>query len=1750
MKANTQTRKRTPLTRVFSIIMALFMAVMVIPDVKPLKAYAAEYNIWILGHQVTDSNKSDILGSSSVVKFSFDYNTNTLTVKSRNSSNPTIYTQDSRYYSSGDENIIYSTYSNLIVKIDNDVTFEDNKEVSPIHYNNIDGILTLTGSGKLTVKTDSQSFIRARNLRITDANLDLFIGGYLLVYSNFNYIPNLNICNSTITSHNGNDLISTYSNGMNCRLTDCYISDPVDGEIIETTSAYVVDSNGNSVNSFTIVPGTKPDKYAGLKVAGTQVTSENKDSIGDTGASYDPDTKTLTLKKNFTATDVPAIENTGIDGLKIKTAGSYTITENGTEPAFLFTENTEFTGTSNLTVNALSYGVKFDTTDSSKALTIAAPLTINSSLYGIYGRSGPSLKLNSANIKINNCANGAVVGFNGKITLGTNIVLDKPQPNNISSTSGGIRVSASGALATEVATAASATYGITVNSTGVTRANCHDVLNNGNVSYDPSANILYVKGNLTKISSTRSGLTVSLTGDTNISGSTSTVFTLGANSKITGNGKLTCGAFKHQTGTLTIEDIEINCTSLFESTGNMQINNSRISTTGSLTASGNITVNNSEITSGGAIYTNSTSSSAGKITIDNSRVTTNGSLYTKYGNLQIANGSAVKVKGNIYSTYGTISISDTFINEPKDAAIGKSGSYNSAVVKGTNSNTLASNITIAPKSYGLRYGYKQVDSTWDLNNLDGNNKVSFDPDTNTLTIKGTPSTSNNNIYSTIPGLIIKVEADSDFHYSNFILDSDTTIIGPGKLSIGGSSCKKSITFDNVSVEIGDPEREYPEGESLHTTGDVNIINSDLDIVGTIYSSEGRIILDNSHITGPKGAKIETYGASGEYIAVDGYDGEGVQIRKGYGFKICGEDVTASSKLFKLGPDGALIYNPETNTITFTKDCVCGTSVPLIENIDNSGLNIDFNGHNVSTGTETFHASGIIQLRADTNITGKTKIYQIKGCSDAVINIKNADIECAHLYSTGRTDNVTFNIIDSHIYAYNSMYAFGQINLEGCYVSVPAPGLEYEQFEDGGCGLNYNDRAYTLKTEIVVGEYADYGFSIYNNKVNSLSDLDNLGNNGEFSYDPEKNTLTLLKDIYDNSNYVIQNVSNNGLIINGNGHTIESSKYLTFKADTVITGKLNIGKADSTITSGAAFAISVNNATLTVEDADLYINRLHIPKAAFGILASGDNSKLVIKNSNFSVESRAGISGFNGGITLDSCKIKTPKNYNLLAGATQIMEPKIAIAPIEYYPLYVAGVQVSEQNCHSVLEGYENYTDVEYVPEEKKLIFTDISAGSNWCIDNQGIDGLMIQIDNDITLNSLAGCIRIADGLETTIEACGNEILTLNAETGISCGTGSKLYIKDIELNSSTAKKGIFAEDGGAFIEMLDSNVNIRNASNGAFYGFTNGVDLRGCEVKTNGCILKDGSAVASVNETVKSTIFEIGPSSNKTDISDATMYLNTITYCYDGQNHQPMAVLTYNGKVLELGKDYIYSCRIQTAIGTYEAKAFGIGNFEGQISAEWKIAEMYSVKFTAGKVYSKKMYETKSSATVKAPNLSDKKFWRWETTDGKVLSYSQNYSFIVTKDVELVAQYVDKSVDVTPLPILNMDAIKTTYNGNKAIGFVFSHSVPKQYNVTEVGIKYGTNKLLGYTTGNNYAEVNLMNNPDYDIRSILINKATNHPADYKNNNGTYTFACGVGGKLDNYLYAIGYIKYHDEKTNKDIYVYSDTVVAATYNTAE
>ena len=107
---------------------------------------------------------------------------------------------------------------------------------------------------------------------------------------------------------------------------DCFYVLPIyAGAWTYTAASGWVYDNGDLVTAFEIKAGT-PNKF-NLWVGGTQVTEANRtDILGDGAASYDPEEKTLTLRKDISGWSMPAIVSD--DKLDIFVENDVTITSN------------------------------------------------------------------------------------------------------------------------------------------------------------------------------------------------------------------------------------------------------------------------------------------------------------------------------------------------------------------------------------------------------------------------------------------------------------------------------------------------------------------------------------------------------------------------------------------------------------------------------------------------------------------------------------------------------------------------------------------------------------------------------------------------------------------------------------------------------------------------------------------------------------------------------------------------------------------------------------------------------------------------------------------------------------------------------------------------------------------------------------------------------------------------------------------------------------------------------------------------------------------------------------------------------------------------------------------------------------------------------------------------------------------------------------------------------------------------------
>ena len=342
-------------------------------DNSPFQAFTkveefTKYDLFVAGTLVTSLNAKDVLGDG-VARY--DASKNTLSV----SDDITAPDAGTPCIKSGIEGLTINVTAPAELKATDQAIYLSNTA-------------TITGSSQLTISVSSDDdqataiFQKDGDIYVTDANLSAVglmwciggkiditnttisnLGGIYCFSSNTNIT---NITNSTV-SVNGihgigivgfgalridnstvNATIPDPSSAIGLwgavTLSNCYYKTPQGGYYDDAPLKRVlVDAEGNLATTVEIVPGEDPYLY----IAGKCVTSKNaSDILGNGVASYDEDTKTLTISGNITAPDddTPCIKS-GVEGLTIQVAAPSELRATN-EAIYLQGSNTTITGTS------------------------------------------------------------------------------------------------------------------------------------------------------------------------------------------------------------------------------------------------------------------------------------------------------------------------------------------------------------------------------------------------------------------------------------------------------------------------------------------------------------------------------------------------------------------------------------------------------------------------------------------------------------------------------------------------------------------------------------------------------------------------------------------------------------------------------------------------------------------------------------------------------------------------------------------------------------------------------------------------------------------------------------------------------------------------------------------------------------------------------------------------------------------------------------------------------------------------------------------------------------------------------------------------------------------------------------------------------------------------------------------------------------------------------------------------------------
>ncbi len=292
--------------------MCMFLSLVLIMMSSTFAMAQEKYGFKVAGVDVTGDNYLDLTQISGVSgKVSFDPNTKTLTLD-----NATIEID-------GSNAILNQTCKDLVIELLGTNTF---------NVTNSAGIYTcesttiMGGSGsKLTIENDRCAVL------FESSPLEI-VNCWLEAEGEWGISANNNVAEEVLTIRNSH-VEATGPTGSICdiaglELDGCYIDIP-------SNAAYDADSlavavNGETVTSKVVI---EPDSY-GINIADKPVTTlNNKDLTSIYGvsgkASYDPDTKTLTLDNatiERNSTDGTGIVNKTVSDFTVKLIGDNTVT--------------------------------------------------------------------------------------------------------------------------------------------------------------------------------------------------------------------------------------------------------------------------------------------------------------------------------------------------------------------------------------------------------------------------------------------------------------------------------------------------------------------------------------------------------------------------------------------------------------------------------------------------------------------------------------------------------------------------------------------------------------------------------------------------------------------------------------------------------------------------------------------------------------------------------------------------------------------------------------------------------------------------------------------------------------------------------------------------------------------------------------------------------------------------------------------------------------------------------------------------------------------------------------------------------------------------------------------------------------------------------------------------------------------------------------------------------------------------------
>lgn len=188
-----------------------------------------------------------------------------------------------------------------------------------------------------------------------------------------------------------------------------------------------------------------------------------------------------------------------------------------------------------------------------------------------------------------------------------------------------------------------------------------------------------------------------------------------------------------------------------------------------------------------------------------------------------------------------------------------------------------------------------------------------------------------------------------------------------------------------------------------------------------------------------------------------------------------------------------------------------------------------------------------------------------------------------------------------------------------------------------------------------------------------------------------------------------------------------------------------------------------------------------------------------------------------------------------------------------------------------------------------------------------------------------------------------------------------------------------------------------------------------------------------------------------------------------------------------------------------------------KITAEFEVVEVeYLVEVGEGGSISdttenQKTFKERAVATVSAAVPEGKKFACWKNDNGDIVSYNQDYSFVVTSDVKLTPDF--ESVELVPTVTLSKDGTVTKVNDKYRLTYSGTCTLPKGYTLVKRGVVLTNQKIN-----------------DGNINDFMIGKKVNNVS---------VATCAVSGTAPQFIYNVNNVKSGQSRTARAFLTYKD-----------